>query len=300
MELFNRLYQQFVSDLKIPLAILAFGFGPLFVVGLLLHRKKARFKSAAQEPFTELPLRPPGESLRIKIEELSEKFDEHISTLGITSCLAAVLALLAPDDKRTMTALGCGAFALITYVVITPRLFRTANARWQYRLGFMGERVVGEELNQLLAHGFHVFHDVPFENFNIDHVLVGTAGVYAVETKSWRKPTDVKGLEKARVYSDGETLRFPKFTNTTAIAQARRNATALADWLTSATGERVAANAILTFPGWSVIREKTSDVNVLRPDEIKRSFPTRPARPLSAEQIRRVAHQLTERCRITA
>jgi hypothetical protein len=41
------------------------------------------------------------------------------------------------------------------------------------RLGFKGERAVGEELNQLLRQGFHVFHDLPFDSFNIDHVIVG-------------------------------------------------------------------------------------------------------------------------------
>jgi Nuclease-related domain. len=164
---------------------------------------------------------------------------------------------------------------------------------------FTGERVVGEELNQFLASGFRVFHDVPFEGFNIDHVLVGPPGIYAVETKTRRKPSDLKGTAKANVVFDGSALHFPKYRDTRSLEQARRNARTLAEWLTSATGERLEVHAVLTLPGWFVDRRAKSDVNVLNPDEIKRSFPSRPRQPLSPEQIQRIAHQLTERCRIT-
>jgi hypothetical protein len=170
---------------------------------------------------------------------------------------------------------------------------------WDYRLGFTGERVVGEELNQLLASGFRVFHDVPFDGFNIDHVLVGTPGVYAVETKTRRKPADVQGPEKARVTFDGETLTYPKgYVDRRALEQARRNTRTLEEWLTKACGERLVANAILTLPGWWVERRAVGDVNVLNPDEIKRSFPQRPRQTLSAPQIERISYQLTERCRL--
>ena len=115
--------------------------------------------------------------------------------------------------------------------------------------------MVGEELNQLMASGFRVFHDLPFDGFNIDHVLVGPPGVFAVETKTRRKPADIKGLERAQVFSDGERLRFPKDKyDSKAIPQARRNAETLAKWLTSATGQRVTVSAILTLPGWMVRR----------------------------------------------
>jgi len=54
--------------------------------------------------------------------------------------------------------------------------------------GFDGERYVGEALTPLVAQGFEIYHDVPFEGFNIDHVPVGPPGIFAVETKTRRKP----------------------------------------------------------------------------------------------------------------
>ena len=72
---------------------------------------------------------------------------------------------------------GCG--ALVYYVVQILRLARTS---LNYRLGLEAEMAVGQELNQLLRHGYWVFHDLPADKFNIDHVVVGRNGVFAVET----------------------------------------------------------------------------------------------------------------------
>src|SRR5690606_23533501 len=57
------------------------------------------------------------------------------------------------------------------------------------RLGMEGERAVGQFLERLREDGYHVFHDVVAVNFNVDHVLVGPAGVFAIETKTWSKPS---------------------------------------------------------------------------------------------------------------
>jgi hypothetical protein len=147
--------------------------------------------------------------------------------------------------------------------------------------------------------GFRVFHDVPFDGFNIDHVLIDPPGVYAVETKTKRKPADIQGPEKATVIFDGEALRYPKgYADRRVVEQARRNARSLEEWLTKASGERVIANAVLTLPGWWVTRKAIGEVNVLNPDEIKRSFPKTPRQSLSQAQIDRLAYQPTERCRL--
>jgi hypothetical protein len=128
----------------------------------------------------------------------------------------------------------------------------TQRKPWDYRLGFTGERVVGEELNQLLGSGFRVFHDVPFERFNIDHVLVGPPGMYAVETKSPRKRAAIKGLERATVQSTGTVLQFTTFNNTSFIEQARRNPKTLSEWLGKTTGQPVHVGPIPTLPGWEL------------------------------------------------
>jgi hypothetical protein len=173
---------------------------------------------------------------------------------------------------------------------------------------------VGEQLNQLMRHGFTVYHDLPFDGFNIDHVIVGPPGVYAVETKTRRKPKDEKGKAAHKVYYDGTRLRYPWGEDTFGLEQAKRNADHLASWLTSATGERVKAEAILTLPGWWVERTGRGAVHVVNAKEIRQIFPKPSAavpvratpnsefeiqhsKFVSPEQIQRICHQIEQKCR---
>lgn len=153
---------------------------------------------------------------------------------------------------------------------------------------------MGEELNQLMADGFRVFHDVPFDDYNIDHVLVGVTGVFAVETKAKRKPVK-QGEKKYRALYDGQTLRFPHGDGSDALNQARRNAKSLEQWLRSATADRVDAEAIVTVPGWYIERTGRGDVAVLAPTEIRKFVMAARRQQLSPEVIQRIAHQLEQK-----
>lgn len=277
-----------------PILLNVAAFLPLIVLVGVLFRQRRHYHATADDPFTELPLRPAGESLRLKLEDLGDDYDVQIMMLMLLGVLLLVWFIMLPHRYAVLTP--AVAVVLVGYVYLGRKLLRTARRIWDYRLGYTGERVVGEELNQLLAEGFRVFHDVPFDGFNIDHVIVGAPGVYAVETKTRRKPANIQGLERATVVFDGTTLQFPQGWTKQPLEQARRNAKTLAEWLTRATGEPVTASPVVTLPGWFVERRARSDVNVLNPSEVKYSFPSRVT--LSPEQIQRVAHQLTERCRM--
>jgi hypothetical protein len=49
--------------------------------------------------------------------------------------------------------------------------------------GERGELRVAEILDELRSSGYRAFHDLAGDGFNIDHVVVGPAGVFAIETK---------------------------------------------------------------------------------------------------------------------
>ena len=70
------------------------------------------------------------------------------------------------------------------------------------RQGIDGERAVGQFLERLRSGGYEVFHDLVGQTFNVDHVVIGPAGVFTVETKTWSKPA--RG--EARIKFDGERL----------------------------------------------------------------------------------------------
>lgn len=296
--LLDALLHGFIAPLPgIFLAILVF-VGPVFVIGWIANKRRVRYKAEADEPFTDQPLRPPGESLRIRIDEISAQFDEVLLTLVFTGMVATLTSVLSPRSMIAPICVIAGGTAAIVYVRSARKLFTLQRNLWNHRLGFAGERVVGEALNQLLVDGFRVFHDLPFDGFNIDHVIVGPAGVFAVETKTRRKRSDMKGPEKARVIFNGQSLEYPwGGQETHGVEQAARNAETLSKWLTKATGEATPVNAMLVLPGWFVVCQKAGSVIVLNEKQISYSFPASRF-PLSADRIQRIVHQLTERCRI--
>jgi hypothetical protein len=78
-------------------------------------------------------------------------------------------------------------FTLICVATVT--VIRAAEAELlpkleRVRQGEDGERAVGRLLESLAPQGWRVLHDISLGRGNIDHVLIGPAGVFSVETKS--------------------------------------------------------------------------------------------------------------------
>lgn len=63
--------------------------------------------------------------------------------------------------------------------------------------GAAGEELVGRVLDELTDSGWHVFHDAQLGPGNVDHIVVGQAGVFSVETKSNPGPVRVRRLHGA-------------------------------------------------------------------------------------------------------
>jgi hypothetical protein len=92
-----------------------------------------------------------------------------------------------------------------------------AEWRWtrNWLKGARGEEAVGRLLAPLEAAGFQVFHDIATGHGNIDHVVVGSTGVFAIETKAWTRS----------VYrGPGGVLMCGGFDQTAAVNQARAEA----------------------------------------------------------------------------
>ena len=123
--------------------------------------------------------------------------------------------------------------------------------------GLVAERVTGMQLNRLVASGCSVLHDVPGDDFNIDHVVVSPRGVYVVETKSFRKARHLEGEEACRVTFDGEQLIFPDFRTRKPLDQAARNAQWVARQLRETLGRGIPVLPAVALPGWFVTRTET-------------------------------------------
>lgn len=288
----------FISDLGRTVFFLLLFTSPLMVTATWLHRRKKAYKEKANEPFTRLLLRPPGESLRLRIEAFHEQFDDALTICALTGIGALATAFATPRTQQTPVTVGLFVITVAVTLWMGRKLSVTLTELWKYQLAFKGERAVAEELNQLMSVGFKVFHDLPFGGYNIDHVIVGTPGVFVVETKTRRKPASIKGRDKATVEAHGDVLEFPNGRDTNAVPQARRNAKSLGKWLSKAIADPITPQAIVTLPGWWVNRRQIHDVNVLNPEEIKDSFPARPKAPLTPQQVQQIVHQITTHCKL--
>ena len=58
--------------------------------------------------------------------------------------------------------------------------------------GAIAEEKVAEGLMNL-PEGYQAFHDIAFDGFNIDHVVVGPGGIFLIETKSHSGKVDANG-----------------------------------------------------------------------------------------------------------
>jgi hypothetical protein len=90
--------------------------------------------------------------------------------------------------------------AVLTVAYAGVKIRRTRQQLKNLRLGRDAERAVAQYLEWFRTAGFFVFHDVPNGTANIDHVLIGTRGVFSIETKAVSKP--LRGECKVRVVGD--------------------------------------------------------------------------------------------------
>ncbi len=122
-------------------------------------------------------------------------------TLGVLAVATALLGrAFGLHDLRFLAselALLITMFVISRYVL--PLLER-------HDRGATGEEQVGSLLEQLAGCGWRVIHDVTLGHGNVDHILIGPAGLFTVETKSHPGPVRVGRLH-GRMISQAHAQR---------------------------------------------------------------------------------------------
>lgn len=264
---------------------------------LWLSRLKTRGK---RSPLTRDLLRSPGDSLRQQIDEINIDIDAYllVSVIIPLSFYAIFLTQLHFDNIRNpvLVAALYGIAAIVCECFVIVKLTKAFTRRNQLRLGLDAEAAIGQELNQLMLDGYRVYHDFQADGFNIDHIIVGENGVFAIETKGRAKPKETGDKRNWTVTYDGQALQFPNWTERDYLPQARRQADWLAKWLSSAVGETVTVRPALALTGWQTELRKPCDVIIFS----GRNPPFAKIRSdsvLSAAMIQRIAHQIEQKCR---
>jgi len=172
--------------------ILVFGILAI-VMSLFYLLKKYQQVKGYRSPFSENFFRSPGESLNRQIAKINDEIIIHLVwmiTIPLMLYAYYVSLLHFGTSKPPTTILVLTIILGIGFTVYCLiNLLKHLNLRRSYQLGYEGEIAVGQELNQLMRDGYLVYHDFPAGKFNIDHIVVGPPGVFAIETKARSKPT---------------------------------------------------------------------------------------------------------------
>lgn len=185
----------------------------------------------------------------------------------------------------------------ISFIFI--KVIRTTKSRNNLRLGLEAEWAVSSELHDIEAADFKIFHDIQCDKFNIDHLVIGPNGVFAIETKGRRKPTNSKTAaaksQEHVVTVKGNILEFPNYADTSIIEQATRQAKWATKWLTDSTGEKITVCPVVTIPGWFVKIDLKPLIPVVATKILSSQMPKLIGQRLSPEQIKRISYQVKQK-----
>lgn len=272
----------------------------VIAVAALVWQRHCERRSDRRSPISERLLHQAGAQARQKMDALGDEMMQSLALLMLVGPLAMLVVLLPRVDWKLLRFTSGNWLAVIGAALWTAwlvyRLLRLRGQRQKWKQGMRAEIAAAQQLDRLQAEGCFVLHDVPAGDFNIDHVVVAPHAVFAIETKSRRKPG--KGKASANVGYDGTCLQFPGWKETRPIEQARAIADWLAKYLRDKTGEPVVVHPVVCLPGWFVSLVKGSAgaaVRVINP-KMKSLFLDAGAAPLlTPAQRNRIVHALSER-----
>jgi hypothetical protein len=227
----------------------------MVAVVMLLLLKRAEARDERRSPLSEKLLHQSGSQARKRAEDLGDDIMARVAMLFLAGPLW-MMVLLLPRARWASLRFGwadylgiAAAIAMILWCLRDIFVLRRDRRNWLN--GMRGEMASAQALDRLRAQGCEVFHDLPGDRGNIDHVVVAPNAVFAVETK-WRSK-HAKGASSADVWFDGKTLQFAGgYRDSAAIAQASACASELAKYLGGRTGEQVRVIPVVALPGWYV------------------------------------------------
>lgn len=182
-----------------------------------------------------------------------------IGVMTVVFILFEWARLLDPTPRPIpVTVLGGGLICVAAWKVWTG-----ARSAQNYTLGAAGERSVADVLTDLGRMGYTALHDIPTDRGNIDHVLIGPGGVFAIETKAWTKDETVR---KNTITFDGRAVRKNGGPpDDKPVRQAKAAAAWLGDRLRAGGVEGVWVQPVLVFPEWWVEAGRGGEVWVCEP-----------------------------------
>lgn len=247
-------------------------------------------REESRSPIKYRSLRVSGQSVDEARSALVEKMFDGPAIFAIVFLIVAVLEWMdylfnTPPKPWLWTVV-----SLVTISFATWRYIRMRPLAKALRQAQEGERAVGQYLERLRERGYTVFHDLIGSGFNVDHVLIGPAGVFTIETKTWSKPA--RG--KATITFDGEELKCgSNKPDRDPVIQALAQSSWMRELLKESTGKTFHVWPVVLFPGWFI--EESSKTKrrlwVLEPKALPAFLDNEP-QPIAAEDVKLASFHL--------
>ena len=237
--------------------------------------------------------RLPGQSLRDQKEWLT---DNWLIPLFFTTAFFWVLWLVVDLQARSHRPPQPKVFLCLAIVATGVSTIKFGRLFRQFRnlnRGERGELLVAEQLEELRSLGFRCFHDLVRDGFNIDHVVVGPAGVYAIETK-YRSGSGLVGFRNGQgIFVGGREEERD------CLKQAKGNAATLHKLIRQHAGIEAFVKPLVVFVGnWKVKNDwQSTDVRVLTAGNLGRYFEEQDQPELTRREIDLICSHLNRTAR---
>lgn len=141
------------------------------------------------------------------------------------------------------------ALLVVAALLAAWRLVCTMHARGRVRLQHDANVAVGHQLRQIAPGTSRVYHEVPTSAGIVDHVVVGTSGIYAVNVVA-RRPSSNGAVELAE-----NGLCFSPSGHTASIVELAAKSNRLGRELSKALGHKIRVRSVLAVPGWQIAKQ---------------------------------------------
>lgn len=284
-----------------PVLVLIPMFILIGILRLLIWNKERKTAS----PISKDLLRPAGYTLRGDLDDSLDELMFSVMLVPFVIVTPLVMTLvkayffgLSNPASSWFISFSASAVCFVYSLYKLPKIFKKIRNN---RLGLDCEIAVGQCLENVVRPEnslYRVYHDVPFDGFNIDHLAVTPTGVFVIETKGRSKPINSDGKKGFKVTYRDNALHFPNHVERKPIEQTQLNVKAVREWLNSATGFEVPVKGVLVIPGWYVeLKQKASDPLIMNETALPKVLPQLKVGTLDLSQVKAIAYQVEQKVR---
>ena len=276
------------------LSLLFIVLGAYSILGVLFFKLWVHQKNA------KLPVER-KKLLRLAAQTLNDQVNDKIFDVVGYIFLAVLIITLPFALKGIAEMFASGELNYFLISIIFLGLTYTARKLWlesdkliKLKLGRDAELAVASELIELQSHGYQVFHDIQADGFNIDHLVIGSNGVFAIETKGRHKR--IKDDINYKVRFENNFLAFPSWNESKPIDQTERQAQWVYKWLSEATGYSTQITPILCFPGWFVELKQRPPFPIVSHKQLSKAILSMRQNQLDEAMQKAICYQVVQRC----